>query len=186
LPVVKCKDKKTGKPGYKVANTNGCPHTYDPSSESSRKKAKKDCYVQWYAIQKKTGKAEILNAENIDFFPPENIISLRNEISEFLYGCECCEEDNLDVSLYEAVIEAAETIITKADPSSTKIQSLVFSKEKFTRDQAVQWCKDHKFKAAPVLETENAYRIRQKPSGSFSKIRTIQLNPGVSATIGIK
>jgi hypothetical protein len=157
-----------------------------PAANHLEKKQKKIVTFSGTPFKRKPEKPKYSTRRILISFPPDNIISLQNEISEFLYGCECCGEDNLDVSLYEAVIEAAETIIAKADPSSTKIQSLVFSKEKFTSEQAVQWCQDHKFKTSPVLETENAYRVRQKPSGSFSKIRTIQLKPGVSATIGIK
>jgi hypothetical protein len=45
--------------------------------------------------------------------------------------------------------------------ATTEIQSLHFKKEHFTRDEAVQWAKDHGFVADSVDETENEWRLRQ-------------------------
>lgn len=67
----------------------------------------------------------------------------------------------------------------------TKVQTLIFSKEKFTREQARKWARDHEFRADKVDETENSFRLRQfDPSecrvGSF---RTINMQDGVSGVI---
>jgi hypothetical protein len=44
---------------------------------------------------------------------------------------------------------------------SVKIQSLHFKKEKFSKDEAIAWAKEHGFRADKVDETENEWRLRQ-------------------------
>jgi len=70
---------------------------------------------------------------------------------------------------------------------STTIQTLIFDKGKFTREQAVQWAKDHDFKRTGVDETGESYRLRQREPGDFRQqtFRTITLTEGVKAVIGI-
>lgn len=70
MPVIRCYNSEEGKPGYKVENTEGCPHTYNPKNEESRKAAKEAAYKQWYAIEQgKPNKSEILK-------PPTNVVEV--------------------------------------------------------------------------------------------------------------
>jgi hypothetical protein len=68
------------------------------------------------------------------------------------------------------------------------MQTLIFSKEDWTRQRAVAWARDHEFRADKVDETENSYRLRQREPGAFrpGSFRTIDLQgvQGVKAVIG--
>ncbi|MCW3134426.1 MAG: hypothetical protein N2V78_08890 [Methanophagales archaeon] len=46
---------------------------------------------------------------------------------------------------------------------SSDIQTLIFDKSKFSREQALAWAKSHGFKAETSRETENTWRVRQFP-----------------------
>lgn len=77
--------------------------------------------------------------------------------------------------------------IDVAIAAGTKIQTLIFSKEKFkTADQAKKWAKDHNFKSGKVDETGESFRLRQVDPGKFKKgsLRTISLTDGVKSVIG--
>lgn len=52
MPVEPCYNSEEKKPGYKVKNSNGCPYTYTPGNEESRKEAKRKAYIQMNAIYK--------------------------------------------------------------------------------------------------------------------------------------
>jgi HK97 family phage prohead protease len=69
---------------------------------------------------------------------------------------------------------------------STTVQTLIFSKEKFTQQQAIDWAKQHDYRVDKVDETEDSYRLRQREPGDFQEgsFRTINLTEGVSAVIG--
>lgn len=73
-----------------------------------------------------------------------------------------------------------------AGSASTKVQTLVFSKKKFTRKKAVAWAKTHDFKSSDVDETDVSYRLRQRDPGRFQpgSFRTVKLTAGVLAVIG--
>lgn len=66
------------------------------------------------------------------------------------------------------------------------VQSLIFSKEKFTEAEAKAWAREHDYKSSGVDETEDSYRIRQRDPGDFvsSSFRTVELDTGVSAVMG--
>jgi len=68
----------------------------------------------------------------------------------------------------------------------TEVQTLIFSKPKFTRKSAKKWAKDHEFKNNKVDETSTSFRLRQKAPGLFieGSFRTIELTSGVKAVIG--
>lgn len=70
---------------------------------------------------------------------------------------------------------------------ATEIQTLIFSKEKFNREQAVKWAKDHDFKSDSVDETSTSFRLRQKEPSDFQdgSFRTIDITDGVKAVIGV-
>lgn len=69
---------------------------------------------------------------------------------------------------------------------STEVQSLVFSKNKFTAEQAKDWAQKHKKHFGKVDITEDTIRLRQIDPGRFieGSFRTITLTEGVKAVIG--
>ena len=66
---------------------------------------------------------------------------------------------------------------------ASNVQSLIFSKNKFTLDQAKEWAKKHNFKSG-VDEKENTYRFRQKDPGKFKRFATKEFGNGIQAVIG--
>jgi len=71
-------------------------------------------------------------------------------------------------------------------PGSWAIQSLVFSKEHYSMDQAKGWIKSHKqFGDYGVDETDTSYRFRQYDPGYFSRFRTFDLAEGITAIYGM-
>jgi SAM-dependent methyltransferase len=78
-------------------------------------------------------------------------------------------------------------LVEKADKPTRpmKVQSLIFSKEKFkSAADARKWASEHSFKATATDETGSSFRIRQEPPGKFKKMRTITLTDGVKAVVG--
>ena len=75
----------------------------------------------------------------------------------------------------------------------SEVQSLIFNKDDFTRDEAKRWALEHGYKAPKVDEKENTWRIRQwlpekcpDIPGMKSPYRTISLTRGVQAALCIK
>jgi len=70
--------------------------------------------------------------------------------------------------------------------TSTKVQSLIFDKQKFTVETCSKWALDHDFRAEKVDETENSIRLRQLDPNDFleDSFRTIELTDGVKAVVG--
>lgn len=67
------------------------------------------------------------------------------------------------------------------------VQTLVFDKTKFeTRESALAWAKEHGFKHSTLRETENSWRVRQRPPKDFKDgtMRTKQIANGVSIVDG--
>lgn len=69
--------------------------------------------------------------------------------------------------------------------ASMEIQSLIFSKSDFTKDQAVKWAKDHDFRSDKVDETENSYRLRQFEPGECTPNteRTVPITTGLTSVM---
>jgi len=67
--------------------------------------------------------------------------------------------------------------------SSMKVQTLIFSKDRFSRKDAMKWAKAHGFKAAKVDEKENTFRLRQRDPDQFGTFRTITFKPGIKAVV---
>jgi hypothetical protein len=59
------------------------------------------------------------------------------------------------------------------------IQSILFSKPKYTRKSALQWCKDHGYKSYTSRETTNKIRIRQIPPKKGAKYKTKKITPDI-------
>jgi hypothetical protein len=71
-------------------------------------------------------------------------------------------------------------------PTATKVQSIIFDKEKFKLADAKKWLSEHNKKAPVVDETENTLRFRQEDPDDFQEgsFRIIELVPGIKAVIG--
>jgi hypothetical protein len=71
-------------------------------------------------------------------------------------------------------------------PVGTEVQTLLFDKDDFTKSDAKAWARENDFKHGKVDETDEYYRLRQRPPGEFKKsgFRTIDLSTGVKAVIG--
>lgn len=69
--------------------------------------------------------------------------------------------------------------------ASTTVQTYIFDKEKFTREEAKNWLEKHD-KNTGLEETEDSFRARQVPPGDFNEgsFRTIQITSGIKAVIG--
>jgi hypothetical protein len=83
--------------------------------------------------------------------------------------------------------EARARAAAQAEKSSgTKVQTLIFSKKRFSRKQAVAWARTHDFRSNDVDETDETFRLRQRDPKRFKpgSFRTIQLTKGVHAVIG--
>ena len=68
----------------------------------------------------------------------------------------------------------------------TEVQSLMFSKGKFTGRSALKWAKEHGFPSKKVHETAKLFRVRVSPPGVFHRgaLRTITIDEGVRAVVG--
>lgn len=69
------------------------------------------------------------------------------------------------------------------------VQTLIFSKEKFTEAEAKSWAEDHDFSFGKVDETENSFRLRQKGPDDFQdgSLKTIDFGDegsGIQAVVG--
>lgn len=65
------------------------------------------------------------------------------------------------------------------------VQSLVFSKDSFTEDEAKAWITDNDgFGNYGIDETDTSYRFRQYDPDAFSEFRTTNLTDGIAAVYG--
>jgi len=72
----------------------------------------------------------------------------------------------------------------EVDTLSSDVQSIIFKKESFTREQAVSWANSHGFKSGDVEDKENTYRLRQFPPEKCLRSGGMkELAPGVMAYI---
>lgn len=76
------------------------------------------------------------------------------------------------------------------------VQTLIFDKSKFTRDQAESWAKSHGFQSNTSRETDNSIRVRQFPPGECDEflgtkdmmegVQALFCSKGASAIAGLK
>jgi SAM-dependent methyltransferase len=76
----------------------------------------------------------------------------------------------------------AERVVEKAR-RPTKIQSLLFDKRQFDKDQAVSWAKAHGYRTG-IEESGRALVMKQADPKKYDKMRTIELTTGVKAVVG--
>ena len=78
---------------------------------------------------------------------------------------------------------------TRNLPKGYVVQSLILSKQRFsTVESAVAWVEDNGFRVRKIDETEKTYRFRQREPNDFQdgSFRTIELDEGVLATVGVE
>lgn len=70
---------------------------------------------------------------------------------------------------------------------ATAVQSLIFDRVRFDRDDVIAWLEEHDFAHdKPLDETPESYRARQREPGEFveGSLRTIDFTAGVQAVVG--
>jgi len=67
----------------------------------------------------------------------------------------------------------------------TKIQSVLLSRELFTKQQAIDWVKRHGFRYRKVDPTERYWRFRQFDPHKRAKKRIITFTQGIRAIVEI-
>lgn len=99
---------------------------------------------------------------------------------------EVCVEPVEDGDVYVVQQEKVDTDRTPGGADGDwEIQSLIFSKDTFTLEQAKQWLTDSEnFGDYGVDETDTSYRFRQYDPEYFSEFRTASLADGISAVYG--
>lgn len=97
--------------------------------------------------------------------------------------CEAFESSKFQKDHEKQLIK---TMMSIAEQESTTVQTLIFSKDKFSQEEATSWASDHDFRADKVDETEDSFRLRQRDPSDFKEnsFRTIELSSGVKAVIG--
>lgn len=73
-----------------------------------------------------------------------------------------------------------------AKEPGTRVQTLIFSKQRFDKDQAKRWARRHGFRTPKTDETRGSVRIRQRRPSEFRRdtLRTITMTDGVQAVVG--
>ena len=91
-------------------------------------------------------------------------------------------ETDPEASPENSLVESLKSLVLK----QTEIQTLIFDKARFTRQEAIEWAREHDFRTDKVDETSSSYRLRQKEPSEFleGSFRTIELTTGVKAVIG--
>lgn len=66
------------------------------------------------------------------------------------------------------------------------VQSIIFDKEKFSKEEAQKWAADHEYTSEGVDETEESLRLRQKQPGDFDpdSFRVMEIKPGIKLVMG--
>lgn len=72
------------------------------------------------------------------------------------------------------------------DQEAKQTQTYIFSKEQFTRSQAIAWAKEHNKWKGTIRKTETSFRVRQINPDHFIKesFNIIDITKGVQAVIG--
>jgi hypothetical protein len=83
------------------------------------------------------------------------------------------------------LLENKNEVVWLSLEEASGVQSLIFSKDKFSKEQAKYWAKKHNFKSGKVDEKEGTYRLRQQNPKKFGTMRTKSFGPGIKAVIGV-
>lgn len=89
------------------------------------------------------------------------------------------DDKDSDVDDTPAKQEPAEEMSMVGDPGV--VQTALFVKSKFTRQEAIDWALSRTLKASKITENENYYRLEQRPASDFLQetFMTLTVFPGV-------
>lgn len=126
--------------------------------------------------------ASAITGPGLERFDPEPGMRVR-KVGEIIVN----QSD--DATVYVVQADSAAKPEGGRTPAGTNgtwtIQSLIFSKNQFSLEQAQQWIKDHAgFGDYGADETGTSYRFRQYDPEYFSEYRTITIDTGISAAYG--
>ncbi len=112
----------------------------------------------------------------------DSIVEMR-DIAKPMESAKIDSEASKDKSLNDSGIESK---ISELVEQNTVVQTLIFDKAMFSKQEAIDWAKGHDFRADKVDETEDSYRLRQREPSEFDEesFRTIDITDGVKAVIG--
>jgi HK97 family phage prohead protease len=81
-----------------------------------------------------------------------------------------------------------EEVLAEIQKQSTEIQTIIFEKESFSKEDAIKWLKDHDFKYDDIVEKDTTFHFRQQDPELFDpeSFRTIEITKGIKAIIGKK
>lgn len=115
------------------------------------------------------------------------LINREKEILASAWLDTVCEFDKKSITkqLSLNIKDAGGNIRPEGDNGTWAIQSLIFSKEKFSVEQARDWLAEHEdFANHGVDETESSFRFRQFDPKYFSEYHNVSLSPGITAAYG--
>ncbi len=82
------------------------------------------------------------------------------------------------------MVNSLAQLLRAHEAKPTDVQTLIFSKKKFTSEKAKAWAKSHGYKSGDVDTTGDSHRLRQREPGGMKGFHTIELTDGVKAVIG--
>ena len=79
-----------------------------------------------------------------------------------------------------------ENLLKELAEQNMVVQSLIFNKDKFTKDEAINWAKDNDYATDKCEDTADSYRLLQRDPEDFDdeSLKTITLIDGVQAVSG--
>ncbi len=111
----------------------------------------------------------------------DSVFEIRSYTNKKEFG-KLSTEQTSKQSLNDSTKESLEQLAQ----DSMVVQTLILSKEKFSKEEAIAWVESHDFHAEKIDETEDSYRFRQREPEEFDQesFRTITLTEGVQAVVG--
>jgi phage head maturation protease len=72
------------------------------------------------------------------------------------------------------------------DDNGNMVQTLIFDKEYFNKEDALTWAEEHDYSVKECEENDNSYMIMQRQKEDFeeSSLKTLQVQDGVKAKVG--
>ena len=67
---------------------------------------------------------------------------------------------------------------------TSEVQSIVFNKSLFSKNEAIVWLKTHEYKYGGVDEKENSWRFRQEDPEKYKRIISKKIDRGIVLVIG--
>ena len=86
----------------------------------------------------------------------------------------------------EKNIPTISTSMKAADSDEATVCELVFDKDYFDKEQALEWAKEHGYSVKECIDDESSYKICQRAKEDFeeSSFKTLQVQDGLKALVG--